>query len=312
MPFNIHKIFSFLMWVFLPFMVIFLYSCHSSQKSSSVEPAYIEEIEQWHQRRIASLTKPDGWLSLVGLYWLKEGENRFGANPQNDIVFSTKKVPQFMGAFILRDSTVKVKINPGVEVFHQGKKVQQMILRSDADGKPTVLTYGTLLWYIIKRGDRFAVRLKDSNYPARKEFQDIERFPVDPAWRVIARFEPYNPPKTISIPTIIGTVEEERCPGALVFEINGKTYRLDPIGDPDDKQLFIIFADQTNGTETYGAGRFLYVDAPGPDGTTVIDFNKAYNPPCAFTPYATCPLPPDQNYLPIRVTAGEKKYGKGH
>jgi len=102
MPFNIHKIFSFLMWVFLPFMVIFLYSCHSSQKSSSVEPAYIEEIEQWYQRRIASLTKPDGWLSLVGLYWLKEGENRFGANPQNDIVFSTKKVPQFMGAFILR------------------------------------------------------------------------------------------------------------------------------------------------------------------------------------------------------------------
>jgi uncharacterized protein (DUF1684 family) len=198
---------------------------------------------------------------------------------------------------------------PGAGVSVDGKPVTSQALRSDADGDQTLLTLGSLSFYVIQRGDRVGVRVKDSQSEARKDFHGIESFPIDPKWRVEARLEPYDPPKSIPVPNVLGSVEPGECPGALVFQINGKTYRLDPILEKGERDLFVIFADRTNGTQTYGAGRFLYASPPI-DGRTTLDFNKAYNPPCVFTLYATCPLPPPQNRLPIRVEAGEKAYGK--
>jgi len=276
--------------------------------AEGVDSLYISEIDRWHEERIESLTRPDGWLTLAGLFWLSEGENTFGTDASNDIVFPAGKAPDFLGSFFLRKGQVSMQIRPGVKVFHDGRPVQSLVLKDDSDGAPSVLEAGPLSWCVIKRGDRFAVRLKDRESPTLREFEGIERFPVDRKWRVEARLEPYDPPKTIPVPTVIGTVIEEHSPGALVFEMDGRSFRLDPIAESSDTDLFLVFGDETNGIETYGGGRFLVVAKPDSAGFTSIDFNKAYNPPCAFTPYATCPLPPEQNRLPFRVTAGEKSY----
>lgn len=186
--------------------------------------------------------------------------------------------------------------------------VTAIVMHNDLQDHPTKLTLGPLSWTIIKRGEKYGVRLRDHEHPLLKTFDGITTYPIDSTWRVEATFEPNNPPKILAIPTILNTIDEEPSPGAFVFKLNGKTYRLDATGKMTDKDLFVIFADQTNGKETYGAGRFLYVPTPNESGKTIIDFNKAYNPPCAFTAYATCPLPPEQSKLPVRITAGEKKY----
>ncbi len=296
---------------FLMLVLFLMLACGKEKSQGTSEDAYVQEIRSWHQKRLASLTRPDGWLTLVGLHWLKEGENTFGSDSSNQIVFPPA-APPFIGSFYLQNGRVSVKIRPGITITTDSVAVSSLVLRNDTEGKPTILRYGSLQWYIIKRGERFGVRIKDSNSPVRRNFRGIELFPINKKWRVKARFEPYDPPKTISVPTVLGTISEARCPGRLVFQIEGKTYSLDPIQEPGDQQFFLIFADETNGTETYGAGRFLAVDLPDSNGITYIDFNKAYNPPCAFTPYATCPLPPDQNYLTIAVTAGEKRYAGSH
>ncbi len=290
-------------------MMIIGTGCGNGEKA---DPVYKTKIEEWHRQRIASLTKPNGWLSLTGLFWLESGRNRFGGAPSNDIVFPGENVPDVIGTISLNGDSIRVEIKSGVEVLNEGQPVRNMELKSDAEGRPTILQLGSLSWYIIRRGERYGIRLKDSESGRLKNFRGIESYPIDPRWRLEARFEPYDSLRIISVPTVLGTVTDAESPGALVFEIDGRTCRLDPVGEPDDEQFFIIFADETNGSETYGAGRFLYVDNPGPEGKTVIDFNKAYNPPCAFTPYATCPLPPAQNVLPVRITAGEKKYGHDH
>lgn len=280
---------------------------------SIIIPDYVKEIQEWHKKRIASLTRQDGWLSLTGLYWLKNGENKFGSDTSNDIVFPTGKAPDYIGFFTLKNDQVSINIKSDISVLYQGQPIQSLKLKSDAEGEPSVLSLGSLKWFIIKRGDQFAVRLRDSENSTLKNFKGIETFPVDTTWCVKAKFEPYDIPKEIPIPTVLGTTTIEKCPGTLVFSIHDQIYRLDPLADDLNQPLFLIFADQTNGDKTYGGGRFLIVDKPDKNGLTLIDFNKAYNPPCAFTKYATCPLPPSQNRLPIYITAGEKKYeGSGH
>ena len=184
-------------------------------------------------------------------------------------------------------------------------------MQNDLSGNPTVLTLGSLKWFIIKRGeDKYGVRVRDLRASLLENFKGIDTFPINEDWKIIAKYEPYNPPKIISIPSIIGTVDQDTARGSLVFEVNGEKYKLDPI--KEGNEFFIIFADETSGKETYGAGRFLYADMPDSLGNVILDFNKAYNPPCSFTKYATCPLPPKQNYLHLSVTAGEKNYGEGH
>jgi len=287
-----------------------LSSCayNSSPPRQKANPQYLTEIQRWQQKRIDNLKSPTGWLNLAGLFWLQAGENTAGADSANMIIFPKNKAPDFIGSFFLQDSVVTFRAQPSINVTHNDSVISSMVMRNDIEGNPARLTLGTLNWTIIKRGEKYGVRLRDDEHPLLKLFAGIETFPVDSTWRLAAKFEANDPPKIIAVPTVLNTINEEPSPGAFVFNIDGKTYRLDATGKMTDKELFIIFADRTNGKEAYGAGRFLYVPTPGANGKAVIDFNQAYNPPCAFTPYATCPLPPEQNMLPIRITAGEKNY----
>ncbi|HVT57741.1 MAG TPA: DUF1684 domain-containing protein [Thermoanaerobaculia bacterium] len=275
------------------------------------EALHRKEIEGWRAERLAGLKKDNGWFTLVGLFWLHEGENRFGSDPGNVVILPQGKAPAVAGVLVRHGNDVELRAEPGAGVQHDGKQVATLALASDAKGPTTVLKLGSLSFYLIKRGDRLGVRVKDSQSPALAAFHGIESFPIDGRWRVVARFEPHQPPKKIPIANVLGTTEDQPSPGVVVFEHEGKTYRLDALTESDDGSLFLIFADQTNGRESYGAGRFLNTPAPK-DGKVVVDFNKAYNPPCAFSAFATCPLPPPQNRLALRIEAGEKKYGDGH
>lgn len=290
----------------LVLIVVLILGCAQSENLE-----YLFKIEQWREERVERLTRPTGWLSLAGLFWLQPGANRFGADSSNQIVFPKDKIAPFAGEFILAENQIKIKVRPGVKITTNGQAVSEMVLLTDADSAATILEAGVLSWFIIKRGEKFGVRLRDRENPVLAEFKGIDSYEIDPDWRIQARLAPYDPPKTVSIPTVLGTIVEEPCPGALVFELKGKTLQLDPIGEPGADYYFLIFGDETNGDETYGAGRFLYVDKPDSNGIVWLDFNKAYNPPCAFTEFATCPLPPAQNRLSVKITVGEKKYGDG-
>lgn len=293
------------------FLSVIVFACKPAKDKKPVDPTYLTEIEDWHAKRIGRLKSPTGWLSLVGLHWLKEGENKFGSDSANQLVFP-KKAPAFCGTFALQNGKVSIQVAKGVEIIHSDKPVTQMELRSDADSNTTVLQMGSFRFFVIKRGHEYAIRLRDTENPLIASFTGIERYPVDAEWKVEAKFEPYDPPKIIPVPTIMGTIDSSKCPGALVFELEGETYRLEPVLEEGSDELFIIFGDKTNGKETYGGGRFLYSKKPDADNKVIIDFNKAYNPPCVFTEFATCPLPPPQNKLSIKITAGEKMWGKAH
>lgn len=288
----------------LVFTLIFIsISCSGEKLEQKGSQEYISEIDQWHQKRVDRLKEEDGWLTLVGLYWLKEGENTFGSNKNNSIVFP-EKAPNKIGNITIKDSVITLKVENGVSVTNEGNRVKNIKLEEDITGDPTILDVGTLRWYIIKRGEKYGIRLRDTKHPLRNNFKGIERFPVNEDWKFIATVDKYDPPKIISLPTQIGTIEEEASPGAVVFEKDGNTYRIDAVDR--GKRLWLIFADETSGEETYGAGRYLYIDKPDSTGTTILDFNLAYNPPCVFTKYATCAFPPQQNFLELRITAGEK------
>ena len=290
---------------FFIFPIIFLLFVTGCEKDTG-SPEYVKSIKQWHEKRIARLKTETGWLNLVGLYWLNEGKNTFGSAEDNDIVFPDN-APAHIGTFILNDGVVTVKINPEVKVTNSSRPVSDMQLKDDLSDSTNVLQLGSLRWFIINRNGRYGVRLRDINAPLVKAFKGIDTYPVNEKWRINAKFEHYPEPKVIEIPNIIGSFEKDTVSGKLVFTIDGKTYTLDPVNEGNE--FFIIFADETNGEETYGAGRFLYTDKPDSSGTVVLDFNEAYNPPCAFTRFATCPLPPKDNYLHLKITAGEKKYG---
>ena len=276
------------------------------------QATFHKDLEQWRKNRQASLSSENGWLTLVGLSWLAEGENTFGSDPSNSVPFPEKKAPAKAGIFILDHGSVRMKMAQGSSVNLNGKLVgptEEQVLKSDAEGKPDRLSLGDLSFYVIKRGDRFGIRVKDSKSPVRLGFKGIASFPADPTYRVVATFVPYATPKDIQIPTVLGTTETMQAPGYVKFKLHGKELTLEPvIEDPKEPQLFFIFRDQTSGKGTYPAGRFLDAEMPK-DGKVILDFNRSYNPPCAFTPFATCPLPPPQNRLPIRVKAGEKNYG---
>jgi uncharacterized protein (DUF1684 family) len=272
-------------------------------------PEYINEINDWHAKRIENLKKENGWLNLVGLYWLEDGENTIGSGSENKIQFPQNTTDK-LGIFTKTDSVIVFSADENAEVKINGKKITKIEMKSDLTAEPTILEYKSLRWFIIKRGEKYGVRLRDLEADLVKNFGGIERFPVDEKWKISARFEKYDSLKTVLIPTIIGTVEEDFSPGKLFFSIDEKEFSLEPT--QTGKGLFLVFADLTSGEETYGAGRFLYVQAPDSNNNVILDFNKSYNPPCAFTKYATCPLPPDENKLRIKITAGEKNYGEGH
>ena len=307
-----HKVASFPLVLFaLIGAIVFLGSCRKLAKPGIVfdAAAHNAEIQQWQNNRLAGLTKEDGWLTLIGLFWLNEGENKFGSDAKNPIVLPKDKAPGIAGSLWLEKGHVRLAARAGVEITTGDKPVTTFDLKDDNDdGGPTILKSGTLLINVVKRGDRIGVRVKDTASRTRREFKGLEYFPIDPKWRIEARVEPYQPPKTIPITNVLGMTDNETSPGALAFEVDGKTYRIDPITEKGETDWFVMIADETTGRETYGAGRYLYVTPPDASGKVVIDFNKTYSPPCAFTNFATCPLPPRQNHLPFRIEAGEKKY----
>lgn len=283
-----------------------LISCNSGDNGQAVRK-YYEKIDRWHQKRIQSLSQQDSWLTLAGLYSLEEGIQTVGADSSNDLVFPPGAARQ-LGTIHKQDTTFSLQVNKGVTVRHEGRPVTTMTLESDNSGHPTILKHDSFSWYIIERRGTYYLRLKDQNHPNLKAFNGIERFPVSRDWRIKAVFRPFDKPQNITIPDIMGNSYEQRIHGSLEFTVRGKQYRMLPLGRPGDEEFFIIFGDETNGSSTYSGGRYMYISTPNEEGVTYIDFNKAYNPPCVFTDYATCPLPPPQNRLDIKVTAGEKMY----
>lgn len=286
------------------------YSCKNETLDAKGSPEYFDEIKKWDARRIERLKADDGWLNLVGRTWLKPGENKFGSAKDNDVLIESDKVPDYMGVFVFEDSTVTMKVMDGVEILYDGKPVTEMIMIGDGNKDITVFQYGSIKWNLIVRNELYGIRFRDLESELVKNFSGIERFPVNEDWRINAKFEAYDPPKKISVPNVLGQIDEEPSPGAILFTKDNEIYRLEAV-DADDK-LWFIFADGTSGEETYGGGRFLYTEKADSNGIVIVDFNKAYNPPCVLTKFATCPLPPKENYISLRITAGEKMWAGHH
>ena len=269
------------------------------------EGSYQANIEHWREQREANLKADDGWLTVAGLFWLHDGSNAAGADPASDIVLP--RGPAHVGVFDFHDGTTTFRAAPDAEAtVNERPAGAAAVLRSDSDGEPDRVKLDGLTMFVIHRGNRYAIRLKDTESKFRKEFTSLHWYPVKESYRVTAKFVPYETPKMIAVPNILGETEKDASPGYVTFTLHGHPYRLDPV--TEDNQLFFIFRDETAGKETYPSGRFLHSEMPK-EGKVVLDFNKAYNPPCAFTPYATCPLPPKQNRLAVRIEAGELNYG---
>lgn len=285
-------------------LVFFLFAFKFSSVAQQSKAAYKKEIAAWDSERLSSLKSATGWVNLAGLFWLKPGENTFGAGVSNDIIFNHPSFPSQLGTFKVDPKEITWKTHEGNDVYIKGEKIiTQTIFHIDSMSAPS-LSFKTFKWSIIKREDKVGIRFRDLNNPALQSLTHINRFDADPKWKINAVLETalYS---TIAITNVLGQTTQQQSPGKLVFTINGKTYKLDVL-DEGPGDLFVIFGDETNGTETYHTGRFLYVPRPDENGNTVIDFNKSHNPPCAFTPFATCPIPPRQNMLPLSVFAGEK------
>ena len=271
----------------------------------------VREVEAWRAKRLERLTSESGWLTLVGLYWLHDGENRFGTDAANDVVLPAGTAPARAGSFRLASGRVRVTAPAEAGVTIAGTKGTDREVRTDAEGAPDEIKVGRLTLTVIKRGDRIGIPRQGPGEPGPHR---VPRSCRTRSVRSIGsrRSSSYETPKEIKIPTVLGTTETLTAPGSVRFVLQGQELTLMPVlEEPDAKELFFIFRDRTSGKETYEAGRFLYSELPK-NGKVTIDFNRAYNPPCAFTPYATCPLPPRDNWLAVPIEAGEKKYAAGH
>jgi hypothetical protein len=266
------------------------------------------EMDAWKAWRRATLMRPDGWLTLVGLFWLREGESTFGSDSSSDFVYAGN-IPALVGTFALQGDRVRFRAAAGVPVLIRGDTVTDIDVTPRSDSEPVVMQLASVQWLVIQRGDERAVRVRDAQSLVRTTFTGIDMYPVSLEWRFAGRFRWRDPPDTIDVPNIMGGVNRVPSPASVSFEMDGRRHSLDLWKDSDDPDnFFTAFADETNGRGTYGGGRFLWVDAPDTLGRAAVDFNTAYNPPCVFTPYATCPLPPRQNRLPFEGPAGERDW----
>jgi uncharacterized protein (DUF1684 family) len=273
----------------------------------AAEP-YETEVSQWRLQQEQELKSDSGWLTVAGLFWLKEGVNSAGSATSNGIVLP--RGPAKLGEFNFRSGQVTFQPAAGVSVNVNGKPaVAATKLTADSEGKPDQIELDGLTLFVIHRGDRYGIRLRDLDSKLRKDFSSRHWFPVKPDYRVTAKFVAYDPPNMIAVPNVLGETSQMPSPGYVQFTLEGHELRLDPV--VEDESLFFIFRDETSGKGTYPPGRFLHADF-AKDGKVTLDFNKAYNPPCAFTPYATCPLPPKQNRLPLGIEAGEQFTGSAH
>ena len=274
-----------------------------------------QDLLAWRAKRATNLQAPEGWLSLVGREWLKEGDNSFGSAADNRLQIPAKAPARVAIVRLEKGSLHLLPPAAGFpkELLVDGNPAQEQALTADDSETPSKLTIGTLTVIVIHRDDRFGLRIKDSQAPTRIGFHGLRWYPPNAAYRLHAKWIPYNPPKMLDIPTVLGTVSHLLAPGAAEFTLDGQVVRLEPVlEDPKSTELFFILRDATSKTTTYGAGRFLYTDLPdhgvSQAGAVWLDFNELVNPPCAFTAYATCPLPPAQNRLTVAIPAGEQRY----
>lgn len=280
-------------------------------RTSAANTAFQRAEQAWRDQRRADLLKPDGWTSLIGLHWIEPGAHYVGSAAGNGIRLAMG--PAQLGMLERKGALVRLVPDKAAALTLDGQPLQSpATLKTDADeAGPSAIGFddGKGVATVIKRGERYALRVKHAEAPGRTRFAGLQYWRADPSWNVMARFVPHPPGKTIAIASIIGDMSDVPNPGAVEFQREGKTYRLEALDEGGDG-LFLIFADRTNGRGSYGAGR--YIDAPKPDaaGRVAVDFNQAYNPPCAFTAFATCPLPPPENRLDLAITAGEKAYDK--
>jgi len=293
-------------------MTTFLAACGTN--ASDPAAGHKAAVDAWSADRIARLTAADGWLALVGLHWLEAGSQSVGCGDDNAVVLAVG--PDRLGDIVVADGKRATFVPAdGLKFTVDGKPGNAPVaLTADSQGEPTVIGFsaGRGSFVLIERGGRLALRVRDTEAVTRTGFKGIARYPVDIDWRLDARFEPHEPGKTLPIASVINTLDDMVNPGVVVFEKDGRTFRLEAV-DEGDGRLFLIFGDRSNGRETYGAGRFLYAAPADANGHTVVDFNEAYNPPCAMNAFSTCPLPPPENRLDLAVTAGELKYeGLGH
>jgi len=280
----------------------------AQQKAVAADPQFLADNQVWRDERLAELRKPDGWTTLVGLHWLELKAHYIGSGSTSGIRLAVG--PEKMGMVQVVGDQVWFVPEKGVPLTVDGKPLTGKVrFYSDHDETPTVIGFdeGKGLMTLIQRGDRRALRVRHADAPTHTGFRGLDYWPADPSWRIQARFVPHDVGKTLPVVDITSLVTEQPNAGAIEFERNGQTYRLEAIGEPG-RDLFVVFADRTSGHGSYSAGRFLDVGAPDAQGHVVIDFNRAYNPPCAFTAFATCPLPPPENRMDLLVEAGEKTY----
>ena len=274
--------------------------------ASLLAATWLDDVNSFRAQREARLKAPDGWLAVAGLFWLHEGANTVGSDAKSDVVLPAGTPAR---TAILRVAAGKVTLEPEprARLLLNGKPASKAVLVTDIADKPDLLQLGQLTLTIIDRNGKPGVRLRDPNAETRRSFTGLNWYPAEPAWRIKAKWVAYPMPHKIRITNIVGMTDEEPAPGYAEFAVKGQTVRLEPVID-DDGSLFFMFKDATSGHSTYGAGRFLEEVRPR-DGVVELDFNKATNPPCVFTAYATCPLPPKQNVLTVAIEAGEKRYG---
>jgi len=284
-------------------------------KAADDQASWQNDLITWRAKRTASLQAPEGWLSLVALGWLQEGDNSFGSAESSHVQIGGK-IPLHAGVVRLEKGTLRLMPAPEgfpKDLLLDGQPAKEQVLFADDADKPSKLTIGTITIIVIHRDDRYALRVKDLQAATRNAFHGLRWYDPNADYRVHARWIPYNPPKVLDIPTVLGTTTHMPAPGAAEFTVGGKVMRLEPVlEDPKSTDLFFIMRDATSKTTTYGAGRFLYTEFPDhgltQPGEIWLDFNRLFNPPCAFTAYATCPLPPPQNRLTVPIPAGELRY----
>ena len=286
--------------------------------SAPVKPAvdstaYAAETQEWRGKRLDAIAGPDGWSTLAGLFWLDSARYSIGSAAPNTIVLPADHTPKAFGTLTRTDSAFVFRAAKGVQVMVDSALVDSVRIASDKGVRPTVMRAGSVTYRVIERVGRFALRVKDSLYVLRRDFKGLEYFPLDTSMRVLARLVPHATPRTLRILNVIGQTDEYRSPGMLEFRIAGKPYHLTASFEGTDTTVyFVIFRDQTSRATTYPAGRFMYATPVDSAGYTILDFNRAFNPPCAFTAFATCPLPPAENVVTVAITAGEKRYAGPH
>jgi uncharacterized protein (DUF1684 family) len=271
-------------------------------------PPAPKDWTDWQARRNESIGGTNGWTTLVGLHWLKEGDNSAGRAATNQAVLRAESVPGFIGVFTRQGKEISFTAAEGVDARVNGVGISKIQMNTDATSNPTKLKIGEVSIIAIQRGERIGLRVRDPDSETRRHFKGLHYFPYDPAWRLDAKFVAFPTERVMRVLDVTGATQEMASPGSVVFTVKGVEHRLDVVQEePGATEFFIIFHDETAGKSTYHAGRFLYAAKPGADGRMVLDFNRAFTPPCGFTAYATCPLPPKQNWLPIAVRAGELK-----